>query len=367
MLILMQRGGKWDRERFMTNEQYGRRLYPEDGVPIIVEHPLDVIVSKGSPATLNCAAKPPGAQITWYKDGQPVTTNKDQVNSHRIILDTGALFLLKVSSGKNGRDGDSGSYHCVARNEHGEAQSREGTLKIAMLRDDFRTRPRTVQALSGDKAVLECSPPRGFPEPVVEHSDSGTYQCVATNMVGERVSNPARLSVYEKPKFLGDYVCYARNPAGSIESSARLKVQAPPTFQTKPTDQVVAHGSIATFDCIPVGQPTPAYFWSKEGQQNLLFPGHVSADGRIKVSSSGTLTISDVRPQDEGAYVCAAMNSAGSSLSKALLKLSAKGMLLSFTVSFCVVFPNGLRRRLRLCSLEALSYEYAVSFWVFLF
>lgn len=35
-----------------------------------------------------------------YKDGQPVTTNKDQVNSHRIILDTGALFLLKVSSGE---------------------------------------------------------------------------------------------------------------------------------------------------------------------------------------------------------------------------------------------------------------------------
>ncbi|VDO23451.1 unnamed protein product [Heligmosomoides polygyrus] len=122
----------------------------------------------------------------------------------------------------------------------------------------------------------------------------------------------------------GDYVCYARNPAGSIESSARLKVQAPPTFQTKPVDQTVAHGSMATFECVPIGQPTPAYFWSKEGQQNLLFPGHVSADGRIKVSSAGTLTIADVRPLDEGAYVCAAMNSAGSSLSKAVLKLSTK-------------------------------------------
>ncbi|VDM51646.1 unnamed protein product [Angiostrongylus costaricensis] len=341
--------------------------HPEDGVPIIVEHPLDVIVSKGSPATLNCAAKPPGARITWYKDGQPVTTNKDQVNSHRIILDTGALFLLKVNSvilkqqalieflGKNGKDGDSGSYHCVARNEHGEAQSREGTLKIAMLRDDFRTRPRTVQ---------------------VEHSDSGTYQCVATNMVGERVSNPARLSVYEKPKFLqepkdvtvdvGSSVLFDCRVSGEPQPQISWKkkndqMPAPPTFQTKPTDQIVAPGSTATFDCIPVGQPTPAYFWSKEGQQNLLFPGHVSADGRIKVSSSGTLTISDVRPPDEGAYVCAAMNSAGSSLSKALLKLSAKGMLLSFTVSLCV-FVSGLHRRLRLCSLEAISYEYAVSF-----
>ncbi|KAJ1361378.1 Protein sax-3 [Parelaphostrongylus tenuis] len=152
--------------------------------------------------------------------------------SEAILTDISHRFFLSKFSGKNGKDGDSGSYHCVARNEHGEAQSREGTLKIAMLRDDFRTRPRTVQALSGDKAVLECSPPRGFPEPVVswrkddkelklseiprmtlypdgnliiepvEHSDSGTYQCVATNMVGERVSNPARLSVYEIPKFL---------------------------------------------------------------------------------------------------------------------------------------------------------------------
>ncbi|CAD6190527.1 unnamed protein product [Caenorhabditis auriculariae] len=384
-------------------------------VPVIIEHPIDVVVSRGSPATLNCAAKPPGAKITWFKDGQPVTTNKQQVNSHRIVLDTGALFLLKVNSGKNGKDGDAGAYYCVATNEHGEAKSNEGSLKLAMLRDDFRTRPRTVQALAGEKAVLECSPPRGFPEPVVSwrkddkeirisdlprytlhpdgnliiepvsHEDSGTFQCVASNMVGEKVSSPARLSVYEKPKFLqepkdmtvdvgasvlfdcrvagepmpqitwkrkndqmpiarayiakdnrglridrvqatdeGEYVCYARNPAGQIEASAHLRVQAPPTFQTKPVDQSVPAGGSAHFECVLVGQPIPAYFWSKEGHQDLLFPSYVSADGRMKVSASGTLTIEDVRPVDEGAYVCAGMNAAGSSLSKALLKVTTK-------------------------------------------
>ncbi|ULT81800.1 hypothetical protein L5515_017516 [Caenorhabditis briggsae] len=384
--------------------------------PVIIEHPLDVVVSRGSPATLNCGAKPSTAKITWYKDGQPVITNKEQVNSHRIVLDTGSLFLLKVNSGKNGKDSDAGAYYCVASNEHGEVKSNEGSLRLAMLREDFRVRPRTVQALGGEMAVLECSPPRGFPEPVVswrkddkelriqdlprytlhsdgnliidpvDRSDSGTYQCVANNMVGERVSNPARLSVFEKPKFEqepkdmtvdvgaavlfdcrvtgdpqpqitwkrknepmpvtrayiakdnrglriervqpsdeGEYVCYARNPAGTLEASAHLRVQAPPSFQTKPVDQSVPAGGTATFECALVGQPSPAYFWSKEGQQDLLFPSYVSADGRTKVSPTGTLTIEEVRQVDEGAYVCAGMNSAGSSLSKASLKVTTKG------------------------------------------
>ncbi|VDN57108.1 unnamed protein product [Dracunculus medinensis] len=382
-------------------------------MPVITEHPLDVIVAKGEPATLNCAAKGPDIQILWFKDGEPVTTSKEEINSHRLVLSTGALFLLRVNNGKSGKDADSGVYYCVAKNKYGEARSREATLKIAMLKDDFRVRPRTLQAIIGNRAILECSPPRGFPDPVVswrkderelnpqddpritlhpggnliidkvERSDSGFYQCIATNMVGEKISNPARLSVHEKPHFLqeprdvtaevgssimfdcrvsgdpvpsitwkkrnqqmpvgrayiaadnkglridriqpsdeGEYLCQAKNPVGSIETSARLRVHSKPSFIKTPLDVSVEIGEVAKFECEGEGQPSPAIFWSREGQQDLLFPGHVSQDGRIKVDASGELTIVNVKPSDRGNYVCAIMNAAGSSLAKAALKIN---------------------------------------------
>ncbi|KAH7671532.1 Immunoglobulin I-set domain containing protein, partial [Aphelenchoides avenae] len=322
------------------------------GAPTIIEHPLDILVVKDDPVTLRCAANGENVEITWFKDGQRVNVG----NGHRLMLPNGSLFLLKVISG--GKDSDAGNYYCIAKNEHGEARSQEANVRIAMLRDEFRVRPRTITAIIGNRATMECSPPRGFPEPVVtwkkdekelnvqddkryslhpsgnlvienvQRSDAGFYQCVAVNMVGERVSNPAKLSVYEKPRFLaepkdttadanssvlfdcrvageptptvswkkrddqmpvgrayittdsrglridrvqvgdeGEYVCQAKNSAGSIEASARLKVNSPPAFSKTPRDQRLNVGRSAMFECAAVGQPTPGIFWSKEGDQ----------------------------------------------------------------------------------------------------
>lgn len=61
--------------------------------------------------------------------------------------------------------------------------------------------------------------------------------------------------------------------------------------------------------------------------QELFFPGHISSDGRIKVTADNVLAVTDVRPADEGNYVCAAMNVAGSSLTKAALRVASKSKL----------------------------------------
>ncbi|XP_053242458.1 roundabout homolog 2 isoform X13 [Podarcis raffonei] len=342
----------------------GSRLRQEDFPPRIVEHPSDVIVSKGEPTTLNCKAEGrPTPTIEWYKDGERVETDKDDPRSHRMLLPSGSLFFLRIVHGRRSKP-DEGSYVCVARNYLGEAVSRNASLEVALLRDDFRQNPTDVVVAAGEPAILECQPPRGHPEPTIywkkdkiriddreerisirggklmisntRKSDAGMYTCVGTNMVGERDSDPAELTVFERPTFLrrpinqvvleeevvefrcqvqgdpqptvrwkkddndlprgrydikddytlrikkamstdeGTYTCIAENRVGKVEASATLTVRArpvaPPQFVVRPRDQIVAQGRTVTFPCETKGNPQPAVFWQKDGSQNLLFP-----------------------------------------------------------------------------------------------
>ncbi|XP_069434760.1 roundabout homolog 2 [Ovis canadensis] len=349
---------------FLYVQVDGSRLRQEDFPPRIVEHPSDVIVSKGEPTTLNCKAEGrPTPTIEWYKDGERVETDKDDPRSHRMLLPSGSLFFLRIVHGRRSKP-DEGSYVCVARNYLGEAVSRNASLEVALLRDDFRQNPTDVVVAAGEPAILECQPPRGHPEPTIywkkdkiriddkeerisirggklmisntRKSDAGMYTCVGTNMVGERDSDPAELTVFERPTFLrrpinqvvleeeavefrcqvqgdpqptvrwrkddadlprgrydikddytlrikkamstdeGTYMCIAENRVGKVEASATLTVRArpvaPPQFVVRPRDQIVAQGRTVTFPCETKGNPQPAVFWQKEGSQNLLFP-----------------------------------------------------------------------------------------------
>ncbi|XP_057619616.1 roundabout homolog 2 isoform X5 [Chionomys nivalis] len=396
---------------FLCIQIDGSRLRQEDFPPRIVEHPSDVIVSKGEPTTLNCKAEGrPTPTIEWYKDGERVETDKDDPRSHRMLLPSGSLFFLRIVHGRRSKP-DEGSYVCVARNYLGEAVSRNASLEVALLRDDFRQNPTDVVVAAGEPAILECQPPRGHPEPTIywkkdkvriddkeerisirggklmisntRKSDAGMYTCVGTNMVGERDSDPAELTVFERPTFLrrpinqvvleeeavefrcqvqgdpqptvrwkkddadlprgrydikddytlrikkamstdeGTYMCIAENRVGKVEASATLTVRAPPQFVVRPRDQIVAQGRTVTFPCETKGNPQPAVFWQKEGSQNLLFPNQPQQPtSRSSVSSSGDLTITNIQRSDAGYYICQALTVAGSILAKAQLEVT---------------------------------------------
>ena len=149
----------------------------------------------------------------------------------------------------------------------------------------------------------------------------------------------------------GEYVCTAKNSVGTIEASVKLKVNAPPTFTKHPQNVRINAGMSAVFECEAEGQPLPNTFWSKEGDQvsgfldvfkylvpNIwlqhftFFSGLISSDGRIQVTKDGRLIIDDVRPIDQGRYVCAAVNAAGSMLAKASLVVTSSGELINISL-----------------------------------
>ncbi|XP_015495928.1 roundabout homolog 1 isoform X5 [Parus major] len=392
----------------------GSRLRQEDFPPRIVEHPSDLIVSKGEPATLNCKAEGrPTPTIEWYKGGERVETDKDDPRSHRMLLPSGSLFFLRIVHGRKSRP-DEGVYVCVARNYLGEAVSHNASLEVAILRDDFRQNPSDVMVAVGEPAVMECQPPRGHPEPTISwkkdgtplddkderitirggklmitytrKNDAGKYVCVGTNMVGERESEVAELTVLERPSFvkrpsnlavtvddsaefkceargdpvptvrwrkddgelpkaryeirddhtlkirkvmagdMGSYTCVAENMVGKAEASATLTVQVvsePPQFVVKPRDQVAALGRTVTFQCEATGNPQPAIFWRREGSQNLLFSYQPpQSSSRFSVSQTGDLTITNVQRSDVGYYICQTLNVAGSIITKAYLEVT---------------------------------------------
>uniref|UniRef100_A0A3B3TUT6 Roundabout guidance receptor 1 n=1 Tax=Poecilia latipinna TaxID=48699 RepID=A0A3B3TUT6_9TELE len=390
------------------------RLRQEDFPPRIVEHPSDLIVSKGEPATLNCKAEGrPTPTVEWYKDGERVETDRDNPRSHRMLLPSGSLFFLRIVHGRRSKP-DDGSYVCVARNYLGQAISHNASLEVAILRDDFRQNPVDVMVAVGEPAVLECQPPRGHPEPTISwrrdganlddrderitirsgklmitntrKSDAGKYICVATNMVGERESEIAVLTVLERPTFVkrpgnvvlladesvefhcvvqgdpvptvrwrkddsdlpkgrfeiledhtlivrqvaspdeGSYTCMAENMVGKSEASATLTVHVPPAFAVRPRNQAVSVGRTVTFQCEATGNPQPAIFWQREGSESLLFSYQPPQPfSRLSVSQMGSLTITDVQRSDAGFYICQALNIAGSVITKALLEVTDAG------------------------------------------
>lgn len=104
--------------------------------PYIVEHPSDLYVVRNEPATLNCKAegRPPPI-ITWYRDRQLVTTSNENSASHRMVLPSGQLFIMKVSHKNNKLDKtdkqpDVGEYYCNATNPETRVSSISKMAKL---------------------------------------------------------------------------------------------------------------------------------------------------------------------------------------------------------------------------------------------
>ncbi|XP_025832405.1 roundabout homolog 2-like, partial [Agrilus planipennis] len=285
--------------------------YTNQQPPRITEHPVDTTVARHDPVTLNCQATgDPEPTITWYKDGHLVRTAPQDARSHRVLLPAGNLFFLKVVQSR--KESDGGVYYCEASNVLGKVRSRNATLTVAVLREDFRLEPQTSRVAAGEDIILECGPPRGTPEPQVLWRKDGQILEYDKRV---RLVDGFNLAITEsRPSDGGRYQCVAKNVAGIRESSvAILKVYVKP-FLIRPPENITALvDTTVEFSCSVGGDPLPDVMWRRNAS------GGTMPLGRVRVLEDRSLRLERITVQDEGRYTCEADNPAGALTTSAYL------------------------------------------------
>ncbi|XP_026527096.1 roundabout homolog 4 [Notechis scutatus] len=287
----------------------GSRSRSVEFAPQILDHPSNLVVRKDQPATLNCRADGnPAPTIEWYRNGKYVKPSKEDATSQPTLLPDGSLFFLRLSQEKG--KSDEGVYHCLARNRLGKAMSKNASLYLEVLEEEFRLHPSDLKVTIGESWLLECVPPLGRPEPIIswrkngvplsaenghyefskekllvahaQKSDAGAYSCLAVNQVGEQVSRAATVTVFERP-----------------------------TFIRRPSDVVASVGSSVQFTCGIHGDPKLVVQWYKEDGE--------LPSGRYEVDQENVLQIHHLTMCDAGKYICAAYSHGGTIFAKAAL------------------------------------------------
>lgn len=233
--------------------------------PRIDQNPLSVLtVNISDPVTLECRVSgDPEPVVTWYKNERLLDIAGD--NKYTLIRGTD-LFIISAKVGR-GEKSDSGDYFCKATNEHGQVSSGKATLLVTYLKDDFRAIPKSRQINSGSAIVMDCTAPRGSPEPLIWWEKNGMpLKLTAVNR--------GQYEVFANGTFLiqnatlidnGEYQCVAQNDAGVRKSApAYLNVFEAPSFLVKPTTGKYEAGRQVKIECQANGFPKPLIEWKKD-------------------------------------------------------------------------------------------------------
>uniref|UniRef100_A0A4W3JWV4 Hemicentin 1 n=1 Tax=Callorhinchus milii TaxID=7868 RepID=A0A4W3JWV4_CALMI len=266
----------------------------------------DVKVKESLSVTLSCEVSgKPIPNITWLKDGQPLT--KDQ--RHRV-LSSGRFLQIDRT-----RVSDTGRYTCVASNAAGD-RSKNFNLNVLVSPTipgaNSEGTPEDVTVILNSPTSLVCEAQSYPPATITWLKDGAAFDSNSQNI---RIFPGGRtlqiLNAQEKDA--GRYTCIATNEAGETLKNYEVKVYIPPTinkddvpgFGLSPKEIKIKINNSLTLECETQAIPAATLRWYKDGQP-------LKQDSHITITANGRIVrIKNTQISDTGRYTCVASNIAG--------------------------------------------------------
>uniref|UniRef100_A0A674IMN9 Hemicentin-1 n=1 Tax=Terrapene triunguis TaxID=2587831 RepID=A0A674IMN9_9SAUR len=273
---------------------------------IVGENKLeDVKVKEKHSVTLTCEViGNPIPQITWVKDGQPLTQDGD----HQI-LSSGRFLQIT-----NAQVADTGRYTCVASNVAGD-KSKSYSLNVlvspTIAGTDSHGSAEDVTVILNSPTSLACEAYSYPPATITWLKDGAPLESNRNIRILPGGRTLQILNAQEDSA--GRYTCIATNEAGETLKHYEVKIYIPPVINKgdisgmgfSPKEVKIKINNSLTLECEVHAIPAAAISWYKDGQP-------IKPDAHVTIQASGrTLQIKEAQVSDTGRYACLASNVAG--------------------------------------------------------
>ncbi|XP_035244740.1 neural cell adhesion molecule L1-like protein isoform X4 [Anguilla anguilla] len=261
--------------------------------------------------SMTCEAKGnPEPTYRWTKNGREFDPQQDS----RVIKEgnSGTFAILN----KGNLTQYQGKYRCHASNKLGTAISEEIEFIVPHVPKFPKEKIEPLRVEEGQAFILECNPPKGIPPLQIYWMTLGLQHIEQDDRVSMGLNGNLYFSNALDKDSRGDYCCYAAFPKirtivqktamSVIVSSTNSILERKPSLLVPPgdnTEKGLVKGNKLELECIAEGFPTPRIEWIKIGQ-GMSDKASIENHGKV-------LTILEVDADDEGKYMCKAMNSHG--------------------------------------------------------
>ena len=283
--------------------------------------------------------------------GVPKPELRFQIDGKNLPIDGNRITLEDMHDGnwcltiRDLKEEDFGTIRCVAENPHGkdecDCKFEQTGSRGPKARDEEGYPPRFNVPLwdrripEGQVMLIEC------------HVDAKPLAEITWTFNGDELKSAQGIQIENTPEgacrvkiseftqnHVGSYKCFAKNEYGTADTIANLnveipkeeqaeeKIEYPPKFNPGLEDKSLKEGDTLSLSCKVDAIPTAHITWYKDGLP-------VKTSDKLKWTynpSTGeiTLTVSDVRDGDDGAYRCVASNHLGATNTACMVTVKTK-------------------------------------------